>query len=146
MRSAWLRPLGITVVLVAACGSDSPIAPSADGTVQILTTGAGTDVMTALNAFTLEYDPVLNCLYQYEPDNNGEPGTGGRVVIVWPSGYTARVDDDTVRVFDEAGSTVAQSGEPFLIGGGGSDNGDIDHCDAIGVWFAAGPPLAPDTD
>lgn len=138
----------------AACqiGALSPIRAEANGcpetaqvdrSVEILTASADADGgMEALSTFTLHHDEDLNCLYHGEPDNNGEPGTGGRVAIVWPFGFTAVTDDDRVVVLDETGTPVAQTGRSFEIGGGGLA-ADSDHCEAIGVWVANGAPITP---
>ena len=113
------------------------------GLVEILTTSADADAgMEALSTFTLRHDPNLNCLYHDEPDNNGEPGTGGRVAIVWPFGFTAVADEDGVVVFDEAGAPVARTGHAFQISGGGFP-ADSEHCQAIGVWVANGSSITP---
>lgn len=98
--------------------------------------------MEALSTFLLYHDPDRNCLYHDEADNNGEPGTGGRVAIVWRSGFTAIADKDGVVVLDETGTPVARTGYAFPIGGGGLP-ADSDHCDAIGVWVANGSPITP---
>ena len=138
----------------AACqiGALSPVRAEANGcpgsagwggAIGILTASADAHAgMEALNTFTLRYDPNLNCLYHDEPDNNGEPGTGGRVAIMWPFGFTAVADEDGVVVFDEAGTPVARTGYAFQIGGGGLP-ADSDHCQAIGVWVANGSPITP---
>ena len=122
-------------------------APDVDSfPVDILTAGqANQGGMDALGTFVLKYDPDLNCLYHLEEDNNGEPGTGGRVVIVWPFGYSAMNQQGKVVVFDETGKPVATTGVQFQIGGGGDafDRGGMGDggCDAIGVWYANGGPL-----
>lgn len=77
--------LATTLLVAAGCGDDTD-RPSPEST------GAAEDsdaVMTALNTFTLRYDDDQNRRYHHEPDNNGEPGTGGQVTIVWPFGFTA---------------------------------------------------------
>ena len=137
----------------AACqiGALSPLRAEANGcpangqvsdAVEILTATAEVDGgMQALNTFTLRHDRDLNCLYHDEPDNNGEPGTGGRVAIVWPFGYTAIADETGVSVLDAAGTPVAHTDVAFQIGGGAVP-ADSDYCGAIGVWVANGPPLS----
>ncbi len=125
-----------------SCGDDDNALP-VNRSVDVLTADSDADGgMDALGTFTLQHDPVLNCLYHDEPDNNGEPGTGGRIVIVWPAGYTAVADDNEVAVLDAAGTPVARTNVAFRIGGGGLP-ADTDHCDAIGVWVASGPPIVP---
>lgn len=99
----------------------------------------GSRGMNALSSFTLQYDSALNCLYHDEPDNNGEPGTGGRVVIIWPEGYTAVSDEAGVAVRNPAGDVVARSGETFQIGGG-MRTGGSGQCGSIGDWIANGGP------
>jgi len=93
----------------------------------------------ALSSFTLQYDGDLNCLYHDEPDNNGEPGTGGRVAIVWPAEYSAVRDGVGVIVRNPVGDIVARSGETFQIGGG-MRTGGSGHCGSIGEWIANGGP------
>lgn len=95
--------------------------------------------MQALSTFTLQYDPELNCLYHDEPSNNGEPGTGGRVVIVWPADYSAVRAGDGAVVLNQAGDEVARTGETFQIAGGSVGTGS-GHCDSIGTWIANGGP------
>ena len=94
--------------------------------------------MEALGTFTLQYDEELNCLYQDEPDNNGEPGTGGRVVIQWPRGTTAALANNVVTIVDAAGNELARSGEPVTLTGGGTAFLGSDHCNAIGIWVVNG--------
>ncbi len=132
--------LASAALVMSSCGGGGGDASSAvDGAVEILTAGADAEGgMDALGTFTLRYDRVLNCLYHDEPDNNGEPGTGGRVVIVWPFGYTAVAAEDEVVVLDSTGTSVARAGVAFQMGGGAGP-ADGGHCDAIGVWVANGP-------
>ncbi|MEM9134223.1 MAG: hypothetical protein AAGA59_12080 [Actinomycetota bacterium] len=153
---AFTGKVGSGAVGRAACriGALSAVRAEANGcsdnaqlesSVEILTAAAAADAdagMEALSTFTLHYDPDLNCLYHDEPGNNGEPGTGGRVAIVWPFGFTAVADEDGIVVLDDAGTTVARTGQPFQIAGGGLP-ADSDHCDAIGVWVANGSPITP---
>jgi hypothetical protein len=102
-----------------------------EGSVDILTAESDTDFgEQALSSLTLQHDLDLNCLYHDEPDNNGEPGTGGRVV-----------DGGEVAVLDATGTTVARTNIAFTIGGGGR-GANIDHCNAIGIWLAHGPPIS----
>lgn len=124
-------------------------APPADGSfhVDILTDPVpARGGMDALGTFTLEYDAELNCLYHVEEDNNGEPGTGGRVVIQWPFGHTASLQNGKVIVFDDTGKAVTTAGVQFQIGGGGGEfdgSGIPGGCDAIGIWYANGDPIPP---
>ncbi len=112
-----------------------------EGSVDILTAESDTDEgMQALSTFTLQYDPELNCLYHDEPDNNGEPGTGGRVTLVWPFGYTAVLDNGQVAVRNADGTTVARTNDTFMIGGG-MRAGNSGYCNTIGTWIANGPPI-----
>lgn len=124
---------------LGGCGSGDTVEPNADGGVEILTHNFD-DRMDALGSFNLQYDAELNCLYHDEADNNGEPGTGGRVVVVWPDGYSAAVDGDEVNVLDAGGSVVARTNSTFQIGGGGGGGGS-GHCDSIGEWVANGGPI-----
>lgn len=109
-----------------------PTGPS----VEILTADAPTPLsQQALNEINLRHDPELNCLYFDSPDNNGEPGTGGRNVVIWPFGYTAVLDGEDVVVLNEFGAIVAQTNmRVTLVGGTGGPLPD--HCGAIGVWRA----------
>lgn len=111
-----------------------------DSAVDILTGDPeGSLGQQALSSFTLQYDPELNCLYHDEPDNNGEPGTGGRVVVVWPDGYSALRHGDGAVVINQAGDEVARTGESFSLAGGAIGGGS-GHCDSIGTWVANGGP------
>lgn len=151
---AFARNASSAIVGRAACqiGALSPRRAEANGCgepaqpgspVEILTAAAEANGgMDALGSFVLRHDPDLNCLYHDEPDNNGEPGTGGRVAILWPFGFTAAADGDGVVVFDETGMPVARTGHEFQIGGGGLP-ADAEHCNAIGVWVANGSPITP---
>ena len=121
-----------------ATSTVAPIDAAADGSVEVLTHDSD-DGLDALGSFTLQYDPELNCLYHDEADNNGEPGTGGRVTVIWPSGYSAMIDGDEVNVLDADGAVVARTNATFQIAGG---SGPADgHCDSIGAWFANGGPI-----
>ena len=94
--------------------------------------------MEALGTYTLQYDAELNCLYHDEPDNNGEPGTGGRVVIQWLRGTTASLADGVVTVVDTEGNEIARTGEPVTLTGGGTAFLGSDHCNAVGIWMVSG--------
>lgn len=123
----------------SASSTVAAIDAAVDGSVEVLThdSDGGLD---ALGSFTLQYDSELNCLYHDEADNNGEPGTGGRVTVIWPSGYSAMIDGDEVNVFDADGAVVARTNNTFQIGGGGGgDSGG--HCNSIGTWIANGGPI-----
>lgn len=114
-----------------ATSIDEPVIEALD--VPVLTGEASGN--EALSTFTLQYDDNLNCLYHDEEDNNGEPGTGGRVVIQWPRGTTASLANGVVTVIDAQGTELAKSGEPVTLTGGGSAFLGSDHCNAIGIWI-----------
>lgn len=145
------RPVDPPVVVVdppAPGGPTTTAQPDIEfSPVDILTAPAPTqDGMDALGTFVLKYDTELNCLYHLEGDNNGEPGTGGRVVVQWPFGYSASNQNGKVIVFDETGTAVATSGVQFQIAGGGGvfDGAEVSGgCDAIGIWYANGGPMPP---
>lgn len=127
--------LVVLVVAVAACAASgtSPATDPRGSEVDILTSRGSIGGNEALGQYTLLYDPDLNCLYSEEPDNNGEPGTGGRVIIEWPAGYEAFFLNGVGTVYDETGAVFAETGEAFqTAGGGGPYSGD--HCNAIGIW------------
>lgn len=44
-------------------------------------------------------------------------GIGESNLIVWPPGYSARVDDDVVHVIDKDGKNVANTGDEIYLGG-----------------------------
>ena len=135
----FLVPAAALAFVLSACTDSVDPDVGADGSVEILTHDSGGSGSEALGSFTLQFDSELNCLYHNEADNNGEPGTGGRVVVVWPEGYSALVDGDEVNVRDEAGVVVARTNATFQIAGG---SGPADgHCDSIGAWFANGGPI-----
>ncbi|MDH3307857.1 MAG: hypothetical protein OEO77_10105 [Acidimicrobiia bacterium] len=142
-------PLVFALVFLQACAAE-PIATSLAADVPVAPVGTQVELLTgpmsgmeALGTFVLEYDASLNCVYFVEEDNNGEPGTGGRVVIVWPPGYTAIAIGDKVSVFDAAGALAARTGVPFeMAGGGGPYNGV--YCDAIGAWHPSTGPRPVD--
>lgn len=127
----------LVALTAAACGNADV---SSDGGVEILTSNPEVS-MTALNSFVLQYDDELNCLYHDEPSNNGEPGTGGRIVIVWPEGYSAVERSGDVDVLDASGTVVATTGTEFQLGGGMVDGES--HCNAIGAWVTTDAPLDP---
>lgn len=143
------RPAEPPVVVVDPPAPVTTVVPPADTSfpVDILTDPAPSrGGMDALGTFVLEYDADLNCLYHVEEDNNGEPGTGGRVVIQWPFGYTAAHQTGKVIIFDDTGKPVTASGVQFQLGGGGDSfdgSGVPGGCDAIGIWYANGDPIAP---
>lgn len=137
--------VSVLLVAVVACGAQAAPTTTTVPTrmVELITAQPGGAQMEALGVFTLKYDPELNCLYFDEPDNNGEPGTGGRNIIVWPAGFTAEATGDEVVVHDPQGAAVASTGVPFqMSGGGGPYSGE--HCDAIGAWIAASGPQPVD--
>ena len=135
-----------TLVLLLALGGCNAVAsddtaaavePTIAAAVVPVLTGEPS-FMEALGTFTLQYDEELNCLYQDEPDNNGEPGTGGRVVVQWPRGTTASLANNVVTIVDAAGNELARSGEPVTLTGGGTAFLGSDHCNAIGIWVVNG--------
>jgi len=142
------RPVEPPVVVVDPPREVTTTAPPSETPfpVDILTDPApATAGMDALGTFTLRYDPDLNCLYHLEEDNNGEPGTGGRVVIQWPFGYTAMHQAGKVIVFDKDSKAMAVTGIEFQMGGGGGSfdgTGIPGGCDAVGIWYANGDPLS----
>ena len=140
--SSWRRflvPAAALAFALSACADSVEADVGADGSVELLTHDSGGSGSEALGSFTLQFDSELNCLYHNEADNNEEPGTGGRVVVVWPEGYSALVDGDEVNVRDEAGVVVARTNATFQIAGG---SGPADgHCDSIGAWWANGGPI-----
>lgn len=131
--------------IVAQPAPATTVAGDASFPVDILTAPApNQDGMDALGTFVLKYDAELNCIYHAEEDNNGEPGTGGRVVIQWPFGYTAINQGGKVIVLDDAGTAVAVTGVEFQMAGGGSafNNSELPGgCEAAGIWYANGGPL-----
>lgn len=137
------------VVVVEPAKPVTTTAPAEDGAAKPVNILAAPEPsqggMDALGSFKLEYDAELNCLFHVEEDNNGEPGTGGRLVIVWPFGYSASLDDTgKVTVFDERDQPVTATGVPFEMGGGFGEllrGNEPGACDAIGAWYANGPPL-----
>lgn len=134
----------VAAAILAACSTGSgettrTTSQAEAGAVEILTR-PGLGGASALSTFVLIHDPQRNCLFSIEEDNNGEPGTGGRVVIVWPDGYSARSRGDSVTVFDAEGRAVARTGVPFRLPGGGGPATE-DHCDAVGQWVAGGDPM-----
>ena len=133
-----LVTFALVALIAAACGD---VDVSSEGGVEILTSSPEVS-MTALGSFVLQYDEELNCLYHDEPSNNGEPGTGGRIVIVWPDGYSAVERNGEVDVLDASGGVVATTGAEFQLGGG-MVAGES-HCDAIGAWVTTDAPVDPD--
>ncbi len=136
-------PLLILGMIVASCSS----APEPSAATVVAIPGARVDLLTnqnesaadALSTFLLHYDPDGNCLFHLEEANNGEPGTGGRVVIIWPDGYLALSRGDSVTVFNDKGQAVARTGVPFQLSGGGGP-ATTNHCGATGEWVASGVP------
>lgn len=121
---------------------DVPAAFPAGEPVELLTVDdPRASGMEALGTFELFHDDELNCLYTPSEDNNGEPGTAGRQVIVWPFGYTAVAQGDVVTVFNADGKAVTTTGVVFQIAGGGGAFA-ADYCDAVGVWYASSEPRA----
>ncbi len=140
-----MRFAGALLVLLsvtAACGDERTEAGIAlePGDRIWLPTESSDFGMEALGTFDLRFDPDLNCLYHDEPSNNGEPGTGGRIVVIWPEGYEAIRTPDGAFVVDADGSPVATTNSPFQLAGGATEPPD-DHCDAIGAWLANGGPI-----
>lgn len=133
--------LTAVVVLSAACSDDADTGFVLDTGDPIWIPTEQTQVgMEALGTFNLQFDPELNCLYHDEPSNNGEPGTGGRIIVIWPEGYSAVRTPDGAFVADASGTPVAATDSPFQIGGGAIEVPG-EHCEAIGAWLANGAPL-----
>lgn len=126
---------------VAACTEDTDAGVALDPGDPIWILTEQTQVgMEALGTFDLRFDAELNCLYHDEPDNNGEPGTGGRVVVIWPAGYRAERTPDGAFIADADGEVVATTNSPFQLAGGAVEPPG-EHCDAIGAWLANGGPI-----
>jgi hypothetical protein len=113
-----------------------PTVPVVPGDVALLTQrDGGRNGEQALTRFTLRYDDQLGCVY-------GELGDG-RLLPVWPDGYTATADPLAVHDFD--GVVVAVEGQGFESGAGyhdpatlarwsdGTDTCGVDGSDALVV-------------
>ena len=119
--------------------------PAIAGDVELVTqsTRAG-DGMTALGRFVVMFDADRGCVYfpGDEESNNGEPGTGGRTLPVWPFGYTAQ--SDPLRIYDFDGNLLAAEGDTIEMGGGfvSAEFTDVENdCGATGAWIASSPPV-----
>ena len=119
--------------------------PAIAGDVELVTqsTRAGGG-MAALGQFVVMFDAVRGCAYfpGDEESNNGEPGTGGRTLPVWPFGYTA--ESDPLRIYDFDGNLLAEEGDTIEMGGGfvSAEFMDVENdCGATGAWIASSPPV-----
>lgn len=59
-----------------------------------------------------------------------ETSEGAKVMVLWPHGYSATVDDTGLALIDGSGTVVAREGDVVQVGGGGSD--------AEGTWIGCG--------
>ena len=119
--------------------------PAIAGDVELVTqsTRAGGG-MSALGRFVVMFDADRGCVYfpGDEESNNGEPGTGGRTLPVWPFGYTAELDP--LRIYDFDGNLLAPEGDTIEMGGGfvSAELTDVENdCGATGAWIASSPPV-----
>ena len=119
--------------------------PAIPGDVELATQSTrGGGGMDALGRFIVMFDAELGCVYfpGDEESNNGEPGTGGRTLPVWPFGYTA--ESDPLRIYDFEGNLLAEEGDTVEMGGGfvSAEFMDVDNdCGATGAWIASSPPV-----
>ncbi len=122
--------------------------PAVEGNLMLVTQRhRGGGGMAALGRYELRYDPELDCLYLPgdEDGNEGEPGTGGRTLPVWPFGYTAT--SDPVTVYDYDGVVRATEGDLIESGGGFVPVEFVDasdSCGATGAWIMSSPPIVVD--
>ena len=67
-----------------------------------------------------------------------EAPTGQRNTVVWPSGYTVRMDGDTLVLADLLGSIKAREGDKIGVGGGVGGDGLFRACGD--VWIVLPSP------
>jgi hypothetical protein len=67
-----------------------------------------------------------------------ETPDGPTLKVLWPHGYSARVDDTGLALIDGSGSVVAREGDLVQVGGGGSD--------AEGTWIGCGGVTVVDAE
>ena len=92
-------------------------APTPDLTeIQLLTEPQPSDAcMDALATGTLVPDPTTGLAIA--------SGNGERTTVMWPFGYTARLVDNVIELYDDHGIFVAREGDVVSMGGGfGANN------------------------
>ena len=67
-----------------------------------------------------------------------EAPTGQRNTVVWPSGYSVRVDGDTLVLADRFGTIKARQGDTIEVGGGVGEDGLFRACGD--VWTVSPSP------
>jgi hypothetical protein len=67
-----------------------------------------------------------------------EAPTGQRNTVVWPSGYSVRVDGDTLVLADRFGTIKAREGDKIGVGGGVGGAGLFRACGD--VWTVSPSP------
>jgi hypothetical protein len=122
-RTRWTAQVLLSVVaalVIAACAAASPaiavptLEPEPAGTPQACPAALIEGILRADE----EWGIVL------------EATDGAKVKVLWPHGYSARVDDGGLALIDEDGSIVAHAGDLVQVGGGGTD--------AEGTWVGCG--------
>jgi hypothetical protein len=95
-------------LFAAACTSSTPV-PS--GLVALETQSPGAVCLQALTVGTLVADPTSGVAL-------GAPD-GARHALIWPAGWTDRLDRASIAVVDANGTVVAHVGDTVSMGGGG---------------------------
>ncbi|HKZ30597.1 MAG TPA: hypothetical protein VJ482_13320 [Acidimicrobiia bacterium] len=112
--------------------------PAHPGDVKLLTqsnrAGGG---MQALGTFEVAFDQDLDCVFF--PGDESSPDGRGRVVPVWPFGYTA--ESNPLRIYDQDGELVAEEGDVIQMGGGFVEHvTENELCGAGGAWIMSSHP------
>jgi len=112
--------------------------PAHPGDVKLLTqsnrAGGG---MQALGTFEVAFDQDLGCVFF--PGDESSPDGRGRIVPVWPFGYTA--ESNPLRIYDQDGELVAEEGDVIQMGGGFVEHvTENELCGAGGAWIMSSHP------
>jgi hypothetical protein len=125
-QDAGVRFLILGAVLLAgccapACGSDAPAAPAG---IFFPTVPIGGAYPSALLEGRLE--ERSGCLFA-AADNE-------RWLLLWPEGYSPRIENGRVEVLDGKGSLVAREGKELKVGGGENRPREVGGATASEKW------------
>jgi len=135
VRSTWGDRVEIDADIEVLEGSVDDLAglETLPGPITLVTTPPGSASMDAGDVFVLRHDEEIGCIYLERAS-----GADGRVLPIWPFGYSTA--SDPLWVLDDRGARVAQAGDPVGLGGGSIPLDHIDtaeRCGADDGWGVA---------
>lgn len=125
-----LSGLIAAALLVGACGASGYSSASAPTLTALVTQPPGLVCMDAVTVGMLVADASTGVAF-------GTPG-GPHGEILWPAGWSDRLDDGRIAVVDDRGAIVAHVGDTVWMGGGGPEPWAV--CPPVHVVPSATPP------